>query len=135
MFSISPQVLNILVCSYPKWLKADFHHISRSGGFIILVDHLNGLGSGLGFNVSVGSSVGVVLNGLSTTRGWGGGGKGLVMAERYRLPCQTWLELWGKSYLPCCVRIQNWLEWGSGQMATVIWQCHHDQGVDLEGGR
>ena len=77
MFSISPQVLNILVCSYPKWLKADFHHISRSGGFIILVDHLNGLGSGLGFNVSVGSSVGVVLNGLSTTRGWGGGGEGI----------------------------------------------------------
>ena len=27
------------------------------------------------------------------------------------------------------------LEWGSGRMATVIWQCHHDQGVDLEGGR
>ena len=24
---------------------------------------------------------------------------------------------------------------GSGQMATVMWQFHHDQGVDLEGGR
>ena len=31
--------------------------------------------------------------------------------------------------------VQNWLEWGSGRMAMVIWQCHHDQGVDLEGGR
>ena len=58
-----PQVFNTLVCSYPKWLKADFHHISRSGGLVILVDRLNGLGSGLGFTVSLGSGVGIVSNG------------------------------------------------------------------------
>ena len=57
-----PHVFNTLVCSYTKWLKAGFHHISRLGGFVILVDCLNGLGSGLGFTVSVGSSIGVVSN-------------------------------------------------------------------------
>ena len=62
MFSISPQVFNTLVCSYPKWLKADFHHISRSWGFVIPVDRFNGLGSGLGSTVCVGSGVGVVSN-------------------------------------------------------------------------
>ena len=44
-------------------LKADFHHFSRLGGLVILVDRLNGLGYGLGFTVSVGSGVGVVSNG------------------------------------------------------------------------
>ena len=57
------------------------------------------------------------------------------MVEWYQPPCQTWLELLGKSDLPCYVTIQEGLGHGSGQMTTVMWQCHHDQGVDLEGGR
>ena len=57
MFSISTQVFNTLVCSYRKWLKGNFHHISWLGGFVILVDRLNGLGSGLVFTVRVGSGV------------------------------------------------------------------------------
>ena len=57
------------------------------------------------------------------------------MVGGYQPPCQTWLELLGKSDLPCYVMIQDGLGCGSGWMMTAMRQCHHDQGVDLEGGR
>jgi len=56
------------------------------------------------------------------------------MVEGYQPLCQTWLELLGKSDLPCYVAIQEGLGCGLGWMTTAMWQCHH-QGVDLEGGR
>ena len=60
--SLSPPKSLTHWCIYPKWLKADFRHISRSGGFVTLVDHLSSLGSGVGFTVGAGSGVGIVSN-------------------------------------------------------------------------
>jgi len=61
MFSVSRKSLtHWSICL--KWLKVDFHHISRPGGFITLVEVLSRLGSGVGFTMSAGSGVGVVSN-------------------------------------------------------------------------
>ena len=57
MFSTSSHVFSPLVCTYPELLKADCHIISLSGSFVNQVDHLSGLGSGLGFIMGMGSSV------------------------------------------------------------------------------
>ena len=123
MFSISPQVFNTLVCSCPKWLKADFHHISRSGGLVILVDRLNGLGSGLGFTVSVGSGIGIVSNGSWVLHV--AGGKWLVRRSGTGSHIRPGWSCEGSLIFPVAWRF---MKWGSGRMAKVTWQCHHDQG-------
>ena len=66
---------------------------------------------------------------MSTTRGWW---EVIGEAEWYRLPYQTWLELRGKSYLPCCMKIHEVGFWadGEGDVGSVIMIR-----VDLEGGR
>ena len=42
----------------PRWVKAEFPHCNRIGGFLILVDLLSGCGVGIGFVVGVGSREG-----------------------------------------------------------------------------
>ena len=134
MISISPQVFNTLVCSYCKWLKADFHHISRLGGFVILVDRLNGLGSGLGLTVSVGSSVGIVSNGGRVLHV--AGGEVIGDGREVPAPMSDLARVVGE-VLSSLLHEDSELVGvgGSGRMATVMWLFHHDQGVDLEGGR
>ena len=57
---------------------------------------------------------------LSTIHGWW---EVIGEAEWYRVPYQTWLELRGKSYLPCCMKIHEVGFWadGEGDVAVSSW--------------